>query len=380
MTIVDRYLLRRFLSVIVATFAVLFGIYVVFELLDRVDTFGSVARQRQQLFVQVLADYYVPRLFWFFDLTCGGLTMLAAVLTVCGFRRHQEQVALTTAGIPPSRCFRVVLVASVLMMIPAVLNREVVLPRYQLVLMQDINDMNGDSASRRTTSMMDYARIQFQGKGCDPNTKEIFHLTLEFPKRCLPDGGNQLVAGSARFETDTPGLPPGCRLTQIDSPHNLAQGMDIMLADRPVLLTAAEHPDLLATGECYLVTNLLFEQILDQRTWSSTADTKTLFQAIRQAPEDFGPTERTRFHIRILKPFTDLSLIFIGLPLIIRRDDRNVFRPVLISLTLTGICFGGCWLCQWAGNSMWLAPELAAWIPIIFMAPLATVLYYRMDS
>ncbi|MDO4559057.1 MAG: hypothetical protein Q4C47_08835, partial [Planctomycetia bacterium] len=152
------------------------------------------------------------------------------------------------------------------------------------------------------------------------------------------------------------------------------------LSDHPVVLTAADHPDLLAPGECFLVTNLLFEQAIDQRTWSSTTGTATLFHAIRAAPEDFGPTERTSFHVRMLRPLVDLLQILICLPLVIRRSDRGILRPALISLLFVGGCFGVCRLCQWAGNSMWLTPELAAWLPIFLLAPLATISCYRTDS
>ena len=380
MGILDRWLFREFFLSLITSLLILFGIYVTFDLLSRIDAFSTVAAQRGQWIGRTLFDYYTPQLFRFFDMTGAGLTLMAAILAVSSLRKHNQQTALTAAGIAPSRCFRAVFIAVVLVGIPAILNREMVLPQFQTDLMQDITEIQSNAFARRAISATDYARVQFNAKGCDPEKKEIFDLSLELPKRCLPGGGNLVHAKVALFEPATPGLPAGFRLREIVQPHGLTEGPAIQLGDRPVILTCADFPEQLAPNECFLVTNLIFEQILDQNTWSATTDTRTLLRSIHAAPEDFGPVGRTSFHIRILRPVSDLAVVLIGLPLIIRRRDANVFRPILISLVVTGLCFVLNRGCQWAGNSMWLTPELAAWLPVLVMLPLTTILCCRMDA
>ncbi len=381
MSIIDRYLLRQFMTVLLGTFLMLFGIYMVFELLDKMDQFDTVARQTHQWFGQVLVSYYVPRMFSFFELTGGGLMLLASILTVSSFKRYHELTALATAGIPPTRCFRAIFFGIFLIALLGIANREIMLPRVLPELIQDIGDLQQQTESTRMIPpIRDYFKIQFQGKGCNLRKQEIYDLSLELPQHCLPGGTNQISAKIAMFEPHTPGLPSGFRLRTITQPSELPHMASIELVGTPIILTAHDYPDLLASEECFVATNLLFEQMIDPKTWGANASTQALFGAIRRAPDDFGATARTQYHFRILRPITDLTVVFLGLPLMIRRDDRRMFRALLVSGLLPCLCVGCGFLFQWLGNSSRLTPEFAAWMPILIFTPIAVALYRQINS
>ena len=77
-------------------------------------------------------------------------------------------------------------------------------------------------------------------------------------------------------------------------------------------------------------------------------------------------------HSRIVQPLLDIVLLFLGLPLVVSRESRNVFLAI-------GVCMGVVTVFllvvvgfQQLGNSVYLVgPALAAWAPLILFVPAA---------
>ena len=70
----------------------------------------------------------------------------------------------------------------------------------------------------------------------------------------------------------------------------------------------------------------------------------------------------------------DISLLFLGLPLVLKRENRNVFVAIgLCSLVtsafvLVAIAF------QYLGSIYAISPALGAWAPLILFVPVAAAL------
>ena len=78
-------------------------------------------------------------------------------------------------------------------------------------------------------------------------------------------------------------------------------------------------------------------------------------------------------HARIVQPFLDMTLLLLGLPLIVTRENRNVFVAMGICMVVTTLFTLVVAGAQDLGEiSYWIfTPSLAAWIPLMIFVPLA---------
>jgi lipopolysaccharide export system permease protein len=84
-----------------------------------------------------------------------------------------------------------------------------------------------------------------------------------------------------------------------------------------------------------------------------------------------GADVRVAIHTRLMQPFLDTTLLFLGLPFVITRTNRNPFIAIGLCLTVVSVFMVVVLGCQSLGTSGWLQPTLAAWLPLIVFAPVA---------
>src|SRR5437763_16354138 len=87
------------------------------------------------------------------------------------------------------------------------------------------------------------------------------------------------------------------------------------------------------------------------------------------------PSMAVAFHIRLTSPILVLLLVFIGLSVILRDHNRNIFISTALFLVLCAVFFGSCFACKYLGDNEYLSPALAAWMPVLSFGPLAFVLF-----
>jgi lipopolysaccharide export system permease protein len=86
----------------------------------------------------------------------------------------------------------------------------------------------------------------------------------------------------------------------------------------------------------------------------------------------FGPKPRVLVHSRIVQPLLDITLLFLGLPLVIAMDNRNVFRAIGLCILLVVLFLGVPMLCQYFCTDLpIISPSLAAWTPLMIFVPAA---------
>ena len=105
---------------------------------------------------------------------------------------------------------------------------------------------------------------------------------------------------------------------------------------------------------------------------SSSPRRRQLVRALRNPSLDYGADVRVAIHGRIVKPLLDLTLLFLGLPLVVTRENRNVFIAIglcmLVTFAFTVAVIG---LQKLGEASYLLSPALAAWAPLMIFVPLA---------
>ena len=70
-----------------------------------------------------------------------------------------------------------------------------------------------------------------------------------------------------------------------------------------------------------------------------------------------------------------MVLVLLGVSVILRDQNRNIFISAGICLILCGLFFGLVYTCKIMGESDFLSPALAAWLPVIIFGPFSLVLF-----
>ena len=101
-----------------------------------------------------------------------------------------------------------------------------------------------------------------------------------------------------------------------------------------------------------------------------------MIASLRNRSFDFGAGIRVAIHARIVKPFLDVALFFIGLPLVAARSSRNVFLAIGLGIgvvsffSLVVIGFEGLGNIGFPG----ISPAFAAWAPLFLFVPAAVAM------
>jgi lipopolysaccharide export system permease protein len=188
----------------------------------------------------------------------------------------------------------------------------------------------------------------------------------------LASYGTSIVAEDA-FNAPADGhRPAGWWFKKVAQPADLSQCDSVALDGKPTLLFPKDHP-WLAADECFLVSGVRIEQMSDSN-FQRMASTMELIAALRNPSSDFGPDVRVSVHSRFVQPLLEITLLFLGLPLVLGRENRNIFMAI-------GMCGGivaGFFLvvltCHGLGNNCLISPALAAWAPLAICLPIAVVL------
>jgi lipopolysaccharide export system permease protein len=368
MGIMDRYLLRQFARTFLICFLSLTGLYIVFDAFANLEEFMRYDQQTGGVW-RLLASFYGYQSIVFFDKTAGLITLVAATFTVSWFQRHNEMTALQAAGISRVRIVTPVIVVAVLISILAAANRELVIPRFRDELSRRPQDIVGDKAQPLEPRYDNRTDVLMRGRNTYAN-----EMRIQNPDFLLPRGlrryGKQLVAANAFYRPPRDGRPEGYLLQGVVEPKGLAGLPSLSLGDEPILITPRDAPWLKA-DECFLKSEVTFDLLTGGRAFKEFSSTAQLISGLHKEVNDFGADLRTKIHTRLVNPFLDLTLLFLGLPLVVSRESRNVFVAV-------GMCFGvtvvfllvviGCG--QMGANSM-VDPALAAWLPLIIFVPVA---------
>lgn len=368
--IMDRYLLRQFLQSFVICFVSLTGLYIVFDAFANLDEFMRAAEKQGSL-GQLMGEFYAYRVLYFFDRTAGILTLVAAMFTVTFIQRHNELTALMAAGISRGRVLKPVLIACILLSFVAAANRELVLPRFRRELSRSPKDLLGDAAQDMRPVYDKTTKILFDGKNTYVDKQRI-----NDPKLLLPSGLNlyssHLIADDAFYVEANADHPAGYLLRGVQQPQRIAVRKSLPGKTSPVIFTPAEHSTWLKSDECFVASELSFEQLTGGRNWRQFASTWELVKGLRNPNFDALADVRVAIHSRFVQPWLDITLLFMGLPLIVSRENRNVYMAIGLCVAVASLFMVVVIGCQAMGAGYLIGdPAFAAWLPLLIFAPVA---------
>jgi lipopolysaccharide export system permease protein len=376
MTIIDRYLVRQFLETFLICLVSLTGLYVVFDAFTHLDAFLRCA-ERQGSLLEVLGKYYGARAFWFFDWTLGLLTLASAMFTVAMLQRHHELTALMAAGISKVRVLKPLLGCVIGVILLGVANRELLLPRFQQELARSPRDLAGDARRQFVPRRDEQTDISIRGQAAYADKQRIEKPVFRLPS-ALEGYARQIVAKDAFYRPPSRELPGGYLVCGIEVPKDLHLQSSLVLHGKPVIITPRDAPDQLGQDQCFVVSQLDFEQLTNSRAWQSFSSTFQLIRGLHNRSLGFGGNVRVTIHTRLLQPLMDLNLLLLGVPLLLARGNRNVFAAmalcglIVLGFTLVAVGF------QYLGSIYAISPALAAWAPLMIFVPVAVELAYSL--
>jgi lipopolysaccharide export system permease protein len=294
------------------------------------------------------------------------------MFTVTWIQRHNEMTALLAAGITRLRVLRPVLIAAIGVSLAAAANREFFMPTIRHQLSIDSKNLGGQQ-QELMQARFDSNDILIGGEKIVPAEQKIADAKFVLP-RYLDRYGKQINAAEARFLPATSTMPSGYLLSGVSQPKGLLKQPSLLAADGTNLIITPPGNDWLEGDQLFVVSSMSFEFLAAGSTWRDFASTREMIRELRNPSTDLGADVRVAIHTRFLQPFLDTTLIFLGLPFVVTRTNRNPFIAIGLCLAVVTVFMCVVLGCQSLGTGGWITPPLAAWLPLIIFAPLAAAM------
>jgi lipopolysaccharide export system permease protein len=369
MRIIDRYILRQFAQMFVICFLSISGLFIVFHCFTHVDEFLRYAETQGNL-LALVAEFYGYRMLFFLDRLGGVLALIAAMFTVTWIQRHQEITALMAAGISKGRIVAPILGAALAVSVVSAANRELLIPRFSEQLSRDPNDLQGE-VGREVRPRYDHrSDILFRGRQTFAKERRIELPRFLFP-RALHGWARELAAENAFYEPPANGRPGGYRFRGVTEPRDVAKLDACKLPDGQLAVLTSKENGWLAADECFVVSEINFEQLTGGTNWRKYSSTAELIRGLYNPSLDFGADVRVDVHFRFVRPLLDMTLLFLGLPLVLARENRNLYLAIAMCVAAVAGFQAAILGCQYLGQVYFISPALAAWLPLLIGLPVA---------
>ncbi|MBL9093785.1 MAG: LptF/LptG family permease [Planctomycetaceae bacterium] len=377
--IIDRYLLVQYLKTFFICWASLTGLYIVVDAFSNLDEFMKYAEESGRGLVTILAEFYTFRAIFFFDRASAILAMISAMFTITWIQRHNELTALMAAGLSRIRVVRPILIAAALITVGAAVSREFVIPQLRDQLTRDPKDLIGDATNEMNTQVDHESGVILKGQFTQAKEQKIHRPTFVLPPG-LDYFGKHISAVDAFYLAPQDGRPGGYLFRPLTSPLELLKQPSLKKGGKTIVFTPADNPTWLKPDECFVASAIDFSQLSMGSKWRRYMSTPDLVEGLANPSLDFGAGERVLIHSRLVQPLADICLLFLGLPLVLRRETRNVFAAIGLCVALTVVFMLVGMACQYLGSVVYIRPSLAAWLPLLIFVPLAMALYDRIDK
>src|SRR5262249_37061383 len=129
-------------------------------------------------------------------------------------------------------------------------------------------------------------------------------------------------------------------------------------------------------GKFFLhVEEVDFDVIIRSSKWYRYASTLQLYRELQKPESARVASMAVMFHTRLTRPILGLILVLLGLSVILRDQNRNIFISAGLCVVLCGLFFGAFFTCKSLGDNALLSPALAAWLPVLVFGPLSLVMF-----
>jgi lipopolysaccharide export system permease protein len=355
LTLMDRQMIVNFVKAYLICLVSMVGLFIVVDLFTNLDNFTEGKLGFEQV-MQHIIRYYGMKTAQIFDRLSEAIVLLAAMFTVAMLQRNNELLPLLSAGVSTRRVVRPVLIAACLMLGVATLNQEFVLPRIDSY-MAESRDFDG---TRETGVQGGFESngIFLSGRSALKKDLTVQGFHCVFPPKLGRDSLTTLQAKEARYDPNAKGW-----LLTHTTPQELANLPSGLLEFR-------------TRGTYFLYTSDIdFETMIRPKMWYVYCSTMRLLSELAKAHTTQVAGVAVIFHMRLTRPVLGMLLVFMGLSIILRDQNRNVFISTGLCLLLCAIFFMTVFFCKYLGENEYLNPAFAAWLPVVLFGPLSFVMF-----
>lgn len=366
--LIDRYIARSQLHAFMIVFISLAGLTFVVDAFTNMEEFVTHAAEAGGLW-KVLGKYYGYRLISFFDATSAIISLASAMFALSWLERHNELTALLAAGVTRWRIARGSIAFAAIVAIFAGANRELVLPRIREAFSRNAQDLKGNKDQPFEARYDHETEILFRGRSVQAAARRIESPSLLLPQP-LAEHGTQIDAAEAHWLPADARHPAGYLFGAVREPAGIDRLAPIEAGGRTIIQTRA-GADWLEPGQCFVASDVSFEQLIGSSNWSQYSSTPELVASIANPALGVGADIPLRVHARFVAPFLDMSLALLGIPLVVGPNRRGIFVAVGLCVAMTVFFFLVTLGCHAAASNYVISPSLGAWAPLLILAPLA---------
>jgi len=367
--IIDRYLLRQFIKTFIVCYLSLTGLYIVFDAFTHLEEFIRCGEKSGGL-LPLMAEFYGYKAILFFDRTAGLLALVSAMFTISWIQRHNEMTALMSAGISRVRVAAPIIAAGVFVALVAAGSRETLIPRYRNEMARTPFDLIGDKGQPLEARYDNQTDILIRGDRTFGDGQRIDGPNFLLP-RGMRDYGKQIVAKEAFYHPPEGERPGGYLFDKVRHPKQLTERESLTLDGKPVVIMPADAPGWLKPDQCFVVSDVTFDQLTGGRAFREFSSTRQLVSGLANPSLDFGADVRVAIHARLVNPLLDVTLLMLGLPLVVTRQSRNVFIAIAMCAGVVTLFLLVVIASQHLGTMLVISPAMGAWLPLMIFAPAA---------
>jgi lipopolysaccharide export system permease protein len=355
--LIDRQLARNYIKSYVVCLVSLISLYIVIDLFNNIDDF---TQNGQSFFSSLhhIAHYYGYMSTHIFDRLSEAIVLLAAMFTVAWMQRSNELLPQLSAGVCTRRVIRPVLLSACALVLVNVANQELLIPSLRPVF-------RDDPKGERTVAVQgsfDSNGIHLSGKTATRRGQCVREFTCVIPEGAGNSSLISLHAKEAHYIPAGEGEHTGGWLLTDTKPRELAA---------PINKDVLEYLD---PGKYFLRSpDVDFDVLTRDRKWFYQVSTWRLFQELNRASSSRLACMAVFFHMRLTRPLLGMILVIMGLSVILRDQNRNVFISAGMCLVLCAVFYAAGLGAKYLGDREFLSPALAAWLPVLIFGPLALV-------
>lgn len=351
----DRLVFFAYFRSYLIVWASLLSLYVVIDLFTNIDSFGKAGGGFRGV-LEHIVRYYGYQIVLYFDRMADAITLLAAMFTVAWMQRNNEVLPQLSAGIPTRRVIRPVLIGAMFTLALGPLNQELLIPEVADQLMTSKDDPSGAKA-QAVMGAFDRDGVHIEGAAGFRRDRRVKYFYATIPET-QKTGMVHLVAEDAVY------IPPG------DGPYT---GGWLLTKTTPTSFEGNVPPSLtvLDHGRFFLKTeDVDFDVVCRGATWFLYAPTLKLQEMLSRSDPRRQSKVAVMFHMRLTRPLIGVLLVFFGLSVILWNPNRHIIISAGLCLMFCFWFYGFVLLCKFLGENNYVAPPLAAWLPVLLFGPI----------
>jgi lipopolysaccharide export system permease protein len=371
MTLLDRYIIKQYLTNIVALFVLLLAIIVLIDFSLNFDEYLKIADKMHEAAhtsrsglangataVYLLFDLWWPRLFLLYNFLLGLVLVGAMGFTCAQMNRHREFVAILAGGISLHRVARPIVFVGIALTALAAINRETIIPSLAPLLTRE----KGEAGSRALG-------VTRQPLCADASGRLLYARSVN-----LDEGS---IDGLWVWERDEKGLMTrritadkasweGGRWVLTNGTAESRQSADQTATSRTLEKVATLETDLDPTS----LRLRRFEGYSNNLSLRQLTELVTNYEA-QPKPQELRleRLERIRWG-RMAGLVSGVLVLILSLPFYLRRLPGNLLVQSLLCAPVTMVAFVASMVGTAAGVPG-LPPQLAVFVPVMILIPLA---------